>query len=123
MRTRCTFLIYAVATLILGCLIGTGSAMAEPRIALVIGNSNYDNVPKILNPVNDSQAISKLLKSANFDVTEADDLTHAQMLQTINAFVAKAAKSGPDTVLLLFYAGHVDLERIRSRPCGGDYNW
>jgi hypothetical protein len=34
----------------------------EQRIALVIGNSNYQNVAQLSNPSNDAKAISQLLR-------------------------------------------------------------
>ena len=33
------------------------------RIALVIGNSNYSNVRKLVNPVNDANDIESVLKN------------------------------------------------------------
>ena len=44
------------------------SASAERRVALVIGNSAYQNAPKLPNPVNDARAVAALLKNAGFDV-------------------------------------------------------
>jgi hypothetical protein len=43
-------------------------AFAEKRVALVMGNSAYQNVNPLTNPVNDSGAISATFKGAGFDV-------------------------------------------------------
>src|SRR5215470_14513589 len=45
-------------------------ALAEKRIALVIGNGAYVKVPKLPNPTNDSAAMAGLLRQAGFDVVE-----------------------------------------------------
>jgi hypothetical protein len=43
-------------------------ALADKRVALVIGNSSYRNVAKLSNPVNDAAAVAAMFKSAGFDV-------------------------------------------------------
>src|SRR3954467_8585714 len=43
-------------------------ALAEKRVALVIGNSAHQNVAPLANPVNDSTRIAATLKAAVFDV-------------------------------------------------------
>jgi hypothetical protein len=86
-------------------LAGVASA-AESRLALVIGNSNYTAVTKLPNPGNDAKAVADDLKAASFDVTLALDVNQADMRRAIKAFAAKIAKSGPDTVALVYYAGH-----------------
>ena len=51
-------------------------AWADKRVALVIGNSAYKNVPKLTNPANDAAAIAGVLQRAGFEVVEAKrDLT------------------------------------------------
>ena len=42
-------------------------ALAEKRVALVLGNSNYQNVAPLANPVNDSAKIAATLKDAGFE--------------------------------------------------------
>jgi len=39
---------------------------SEQRVALVIGNSNYESAPKLANPGNDAQSMAELLNSAGF---------------------------------------------------------
>jgi len=93
-----------VLAALVACLVG--SARAETRLALVIGNSNYATVNKLPNPVNDARAVADDLKSADFDVTTALDVTQVDMRRAIQNFAAKIAKKGPDTVALVYYAGH-----------------
>jgi len=46
-------------------------ALADKRVALVIGNSAYQNVPGLPNPINDATAIAELLRNAGFDVVDS----------------------------------------------------
>jgi hypothetical protein len=82
------------------------AAFAESRVALVIGQSAYHAVPALPNAANDGKRMTELLGNAGFDVTAALDLAQNDMRQTISDFAAKVAASGPDTVALVFYAGH-----------------
>ncbi len=93
--------------LLLFSQISTGRvALAESRVALVIGQSAYRAVPGLPNAANDGKRMAEMLDSAGFDVTAAPDLAQNDMRQTISDFAAKVAASGPDTVALVFYAGH-----------------
>jgi len=46
-------------------------AFADKRVALVIGNSAYQNVARLPNPVNDGATIAATLKDAGFDVVDS----------------------------------------------------
>jgi Caspase domain len=83
-----------------------GLSGPEQRVALVIGNSNYQNVTQLPNPANDAKAIAELLNSAGFEVIAATDLNHNQMIQVIQDFSAKIAGHGQNTVAMVYYAGH-----------------
>ncbi len=82
------------------------SAFAENRVALVIGQSAYRSVVALPNPANDAQKMTEMLGNAGFKVTTAADLSQNDMRQTVSDFSAKVSESGPDTVALVFYAGH-----------------
>src|SRR3979411_2026521 len=56
-------------------------AASEQRVALVIGNSNYQNVSQLANPANDAKAMAKLLNAAGFEVISATDLSLNEMIQ------------------------------------------
>ena len=88
--------------------VGVGVPLTGPeqRIALVIGNSKYRNTVQLSNPANDTKAVSQLLNSAGFEVISATDLSHNQMIEAVQAFSAKVAGRGPNTVALVYYAGH-----------------
>jgi hypothetical protein len=78
----------------------------EQRIALVIGNSKYQNTVQLSNPGNDTKAVAQLLNAAGFEVISATDLGHNQMIEAVQAFSARIAGRGPNTVAMVYYAGH-----------------
>src|SRR6201993_1383944 len=95
------------SAVVVGALLaGSDPALAENRLALVIGESAYRSVTPLPNPANDATQMSKLLSDAGFDVTAAADLSQKQMNDRVGEFAAKVAAKGPDTVALVFYAGH-----------------
>ena len=56
-------------------------AFAERRVALVIGNSNYRDVPVLANPRNDAEDVAAALKRLGFDTTvglDADRAGHGE---------------------------------------------
>jgi uncharacterized caspase-like protein len=87
-------------------LLGSCPALAESRLALVIGQSAYRSVPALSNPANDAKAVSQLLTDSGFDVLTASDLSQSQIREKVSEFAGKVAEKGPDTVALVFYAGH-----------------
>ena len=78
----------------------------EQRVALVIGNSNYQNVAQLANPDNDAQSIAQFLNSAGFEVVQATDLTQNDMIKVVQDFSSRVAAHGPNTVAMIYYAGH-----------------
>lgn len=97
---------YKVVFLLLlagGCF-HAGSASAERRVALVIGNSNYDKAARLPNPANDATLIADTFKSAGFDSVELRrDLKVGDMRRALRDFVDKARDAD---VAVIYYAGH-----------------
>jgi hypothetical protein len=87
-------------------LLWPASAGAESRIALVIGNSDYRTVTVLPNPANDAKAMTGLLIAAGFDVVSRPDLSQSEMRRALRDFAADVALKGPDTVALVYFAGH-----------------
>ena len=102
---RFNFFIFVVCAL-LGFSVFGGKAVAENRVALVIGQSAYKSVPALTNPTNDAKLTSEMLQAAGFDVKTALDLSQTEMRQAVGDFAARIAGKGADTVALLYYAGH-----------------
>ena len=89
-----------------GILLGSHAALAENRVALVIGQSNYRSVVPLPNPANDAKAVSQMLTESGFEVLTAADLSQNELRAKVGEFAARMAAKGPDTVALVFYAGH-----------------
>ena len=75
----------------------------EKRLALVIGNSNYDSIAKLANPVNDAKLIAKTLESLDFEVILATDLDKGEFMSKVVEFGKKRANYD---VGFIYYAGH-----------------
>ena len=99
-------LLIKIAALASTCWMSVSTALAENRLALVIGNSAYQSVTALPNPANDAKAMAKFLSSAGFQVLQAPNLTQSDMRKTLSDFAGMVAEKGPDTVALVFYAGH-----------------
>lgn len=83
-------------------LIAVSPAHAEPRVALVIGNNAYREVPRLTTAVNDARAMARELEQVGFEVLLREDVDRRAMNRAVEDFVAKIAGG----VGLLFYAGH-----------------
>ena len=77
-------------------------AVAESRVALVIGNNLYEQKP-LKNPVNDARSLSKVLRGMNFKVFEATNTNRFKLEEVLAQFGEAAEKS---EIALAYYAGH-----------------
>src|SRR6201994_3731900 len=78
-------------------------AHADKRIALVIGNNDYRNVPKLQKAVNDARTVGDALKQLGFTVMVAENQNRQQFSQSLLAFDNAV---GPGDTAFFFYAGH-----------------
>src|SRR5437773_4682815 len=78
-------------------------AHAEKRVALVVGNNDYRNVPKLQKAVNDARTMGDTLKQLGFTVMVAENQNRQAFSQSLLAF-DKAVDPG-DTAFF-FFAGH-----------------
>jgi len=72
-------------------------------VALVIGQSDYANLPDLKNPVNDSGDMTRLLTKLGFAVTQIVDGDSEALAKAAALFVEDAAEAD---VALLYYSGH-----------------
>jgi len=79
-----------------------GEALAK-RVALVIGNSAYQNAPALRNPANDAAAMSAKFESLGFETIEGVDLDYDATRAIMRDF-ARAARDAE--IVTIFYAGH-----------------
>ncbi len=73
------------------------------RVALVIGNSAYENVDPLANPRNDAIAIAASLEKQGFEIVTAYDMSRREMLDTLRAFRNRADQA---EFAMVYYAGH-----------------
>lgn len=85
------------------CWIGAVAGWAESRVALVVGNSGYQSVSPLDNPINDALDISVALEGLGFDVILGSDLEMNGMRTAAERFT-EAARTAD--VVLFYYAGH-----------------
>src|SRR5260370_2189631 len=90
-------------SLVTSSLLLAQPAHAEKRVALVIGNNDYKNVPKLQKAVNDARTMGDTLRQLGFSVMVAENQTRQAFSQTLLAF-DNAVEPG-DTAFF-FYAGH-----------------
>ena len=84
-----------------GCI--DAHAASGDRVALVIGNGAYQNVPRLPNPPNDARAMAGALRDIGFSVVAANDLDRTKMEAIILEFLRKTLSA---RIALVFYAGH-----------------
>ncbi len=97
-------LVGIIIAISIGLLALVQQAMAATdRVALVIGNGNYQAANALPNPVNDAKLIAKTLKDIGFDVTAGYDLGKADMVTYLDRFTERAYNAD---VALIYYAGH-----------------
>jgi uncharacterized caspase-like protein len=80
------------------------NALADKRVALVIGNSSYVNVPRLPNPANDAPAVADLFKAVHFDSVQLRlDTGIADLRRAVSDFAYLAADAD---IAVVYYAGH-----------------
>jgi uncharacterized caspase-like protein len=91
---------------VLALLLSTGTACAEPRIALIIGNSDYASPNlKLANPANDAAAMQLALKDAGFQSIVRLNARRVDFYRAVDEFFARIMRD-PHSVGLFYYAGH-----------------
>lgn len=79
------------------------AALAEKRVALVIGNGAYANAVTLPNPPNDAADMAKKLAELDFQVIVGVDQTRDELEASLRKFALEARDA---TMTLFFYSGH-----------------
>jgi carboxyl-terminal processing protease len=98
-RRLATFIVSSFVTL----AVVSAPALAEKRVALVIGNGAYASAPRLPNPTNDAHDVAEALKRIGFEIILGLDLDRAGMDDHAVRF-ARAAREAD--VALFYYSGH-----------------
>ena len=100
---RARFLLVAVTVLL------PGAALAE-RVALIIGNADYEYVGTLKNTINDARDIGATLEMIGFDVTLVLDATQTELIDALDEFAFRAETAD---LALIYYAGHgVEIQGV-----------
>jgi len=75
----------------------------ESKVALVIGNTNYEVGP-LRNPINDANLMSNTLSGLGFEVIKVLDADKPTMVQAVRDFEARVVDS--EGTALFYYSGH-----------------
>lgn len=80
-----------------------GIKTGEKRVALIMGNSNYENLPDLRHPRNSAKEMARFLESVNFEVHLLIDSTEEEMGR---AFRYLTQNMDQDTVSLFYFSGY-----------------
>ena len=91
-----------VIALLMGFAAAPASADGK-RVALVVGNSAYRNVPELPNPANDAGAVAAALNRLGFSVTLIANASFEEMRRGLIALGREAAAAD---MAVMYFAGH-----------------
>jgi len=100
-------LLSAVAVIgatILAMVVAPDAALADKRVALIVGNSSYQSVPQLPNPSRDATAVAKMFKDAGFD--SVDLLLNVGNLEFKRAIRKFENEADQADIAVVYYAGH-----------------
>ena len=84
-------------------LLGAKPSERAKRVALVIGNGEYQTVTRLTNPPQDARDVGRKLESLGFEVTELENQGRTAMEKAVEEF---AKRSQGAKVAVLYYSGH-----------------
>lgn len=96
-------LLFCTLLVVFGLIAAPSEGSAQPRVALVIGNGNYQNVSALPNPINDANDISASLKRLGFDVKT---LVNAKFDDMRRALIDFGRQARGAEIAIIFFAGH-----------------
>src|SRR3974390_750941 len=96
-----SFSAFVAAVLSIGVL--TEPALAEKRVALVIGNDRYDGLPALQKAVNDARAVGDRFARLRYEGIRVENAPRRAMNEKISELTAKIGRG--DTAAF-FFAGH-----------------
>ncbi len=89
--------------LVIGVLFSAAPVFASKKVALVIGNDHYQNVPGLEKAISDASTIASVLSQTGFEVLQANDASRRATNQKIHEFISRV---DPGDVAMFYYAGH-----------------
>ena len=102
-ENQMTRLFYSALTIFIFSVSTISQGQTAERLALVIGNSAYQNVPELPNPARDSSDVGDALERLQFNVTRLQNATVAEIK---NAVIELGNAANGAQMIVVFYAGH-----------------
>src|SRR5262249_50377627 len=104
MIQRLTRMTAMIGAIIVSMTFAPEAALADKRVALVVGNSSYQAVPQLPNPSGDAAAVAKMLRDAGFDTVDIQiNLENLEFKRAIRKFESEADRAD---IAVIYYAGH-----------------
>lgn len=91
------------ASLLLAAAPAAAQQTQPERVALLIGNADYENAPAAETAVRDVRSVAQALRDAGWETTTATNLDRAEMYDAFTRF-AREAEDAED--VLIYYSGH-----------------
>src|SRR5712671_6757986 len=104
MIKRLTLMAAMIGAAISSMVLVPATALADKRVALIVGNSSYQAVPQLPNPSRDASAVAKMFRDAGFDSVEIQiNVGKLEFKRSIRKFEALADHAD---IAVVYYAGH-----------------
>jgi uncharacterized caspase-like protein len=97
-------IVAAIGAVLLLSVMTPAAALADKRVALVIGNAAYQNVAPLKNPAADARAMAQLFRDAGFDVVDLKtDVSNAELRRAVRDFTLQANQAD---IAVVYFSGH-----------------
>src|SRR6195952_872299 len=104
MTRRLVLMTAAIGAAISSMVFSFDAAWADKRVALVVGNSSYQNVPQLPNPSRDANSVAQMFRDAGFDAVDvAINVGNLEFKRAIRKFEVDADQAD---IAVVYYAGH-----------------
>jgi uncharacterized caspase-like protein len=97
---------FKIAGIGLSLVFTVSVASAQSNVALVIGNSAYQNVKPLSTTIADASAVAEIMRGASYDVIISMDVRQRDIGDVMRTFLDKVAAGGGHTVAFFYYAGY-----------------
>jgi uncharacterized caspase-like protein len=92
--------------LLLGAGLSSAAAQAPGRLALIVGNSAYQNAPPVRTALADAGLVAETMRAAGYAVTELQDVRADDIGAAIGEFLDQVEAAGPEAVVFFYFTGY-----------------
>ena len=82
------------------------TAASAQNVALIIGNSAYQNVKPLSTVIADASAVAETMRGAGYDVIISTDVRQRDIGEVMRTFLDKVAAAGGNAIAFFYYAGY-----------------